>query len=652
MFAKEEKDRTPFEQQLVELAEIQVRYERERFDEKKSVSAEDKETLEKLRDELKKFDAIKPAPLPHAFVATDIRPEAPKVLLKNRTGEEEIEPAFLTLLDPEAPVIKPTAVSSGRRLALADWITREDNPFSTRVIVNRLWQRHFGMGIVPTPNDFGTLGEKPSHPELLDWLASRFLENGWKIKPLHRLIMNSATYRQTARREPAEAESVVDPGNRLLWRFPPRRLDAEELRDAMHLASGELQHRNGGPSAEGPSPVRSIYVKKSRNRPDEILSSFDSPLGFESAAERIATTTPTQSLLLVNGEWSAAPARALATRLLAGKSRIDPAPLREAIRLVYGREPAAEELDAAINFVNAQYEDSSLPAEVPDKYPGETGLRPVNQLFKAARETGLGDKALWLQPGSRFEKLHLEHLELSEDRFTIETVTVLDNIHRDASVNTLVSRWSGDQQSPGWTFGVTSEKSKYQPNNFIVQLIGRDFQDVTIYEVVASDFYVPTGKPVYLAASISAAAAPDDPTAGSVTFYMKDLSDPKAPLQKRVVKHSIVRGIQSPETRIFVSGRDQNDAAHLWDGQLARISVSPGALSDEQLIAGARSGEAKRIIDWTFSGEDGEQPAPGTAWIRTSSPGRDESGVPPRLLAAMTDYCHALLISNEFLYLH
>ena len=152
-------------------------------------------------------------PLPSAFVATDIRREAPKVILEKRNGDEEIKPAFLTLLDPKEPQFKPTATSSGRRLALANWITRKDNPFSTRVIVNRIWQHHFGNGIVPTPNDFGTLGENlPSHPELLDWLTSRFLEAGWKMKPLHRLVMNSATYRQTARREPKKTESLTDPG--------------------------------------------------------------------------------------------------------------------------------------------------------------------------------------------------------------------------------------------------------------------------------------------------------------------------------------------------------------------------------------------------------------------------------------------------------
>ncbi len=111
------------------------------------------------------------------------------------------------------------------------------------------------------------LGEAPSHPELLDWLTSRFLEDDWKLKKLHRLIVTSATYRQTARREPTSDEEIADPGNRLLWRYPPMRLDAEQIRDATLAASGELQHREGGPSVEGTAPNRSVYMKKRRNTP-------------------------------------------------------------------------------------------------------------------------------------------------------------------------------------------------------------------------------------------------------------------------------------------------------------------------------------------------------------------------------------------------
>ena len=174
--------------------------------------------------------------------------------------------------------------TSGRRSALAKWIANKENPLSTRVIVNRIWQRHFGKGIVPTPNDFGTLGEPPSHPELLDWLTMRLVENGWQLKPLHKLVMTSATYRQTTRREPGERENLTDPGNRLLWRYPPSRLSAEQTRDAMLTISGELKDKTGGAPENGDKLVRSVYLKKMRNSPDKILLSFDAHAGFDSVS--------------------------------------------------------------------------------------------------------------------------------------------------------------------------------------------------------------------------------------------------------------------------------------------------------------------------------------------------------------------------------
>jgi hypothetical protein len=235
-----------------------------------------------------------------------------------------------------------------------------------------VWQRHFGGGIVPTPNDFGTLCEPPSHPELLDWLTRRFLAAGWKMKPLHALIMNSATYRQTARREPSAAESQVDPTNRLLWRFPPQRLDAEQVRDAMLAVSGELQMRDGEESVSGTSPHRSVYVKKLRNRPDEMLGGFDAPLGFESAPDRISTTTPIQSLLLVNGGWNLDRSRAFARRLLSGGQQLEPGDIRTAYQLVFSRDAMDDEVSEALSFMNRQMDAAHSPAVVENRSNGAT----------------------------------------------------------------------------------------------------------------------------------------------------------------------------------------------------------------------------------------------------------------------------------------
>jgi hypothetical protein len=269
----------------------------------------------------------------------------------------------------------------------------------------------------------------------------------------------------------------------------------------------------------------------------------------------------------------------------------------------------------------------------------------------------VGEKALWLQPGSRFERLDLGAVKLPLDDFTIETVAVLDGVYADASVNTLLSRWNGSQEEIGWSLGVTSTKSRFDPQNIILQIVGDDFQKNRLYEVVASGLRVPLGKPVYLAAAISARPSKEDLAKGSVTFYLKDLSDPAAPLQSETVSHQVVGGLSVKEgVATLLGGRAQ--PGHHWDGQLARLSVSEGALKKEQLLISPQRSEAesllpeaRRVFDWTFAGDDGETPVPGTAWVRNAKEAAP-SGVSPKLLGAVTDFCHALLNSNEFLYLH
>ncbi len=647
IYAKPAAERTAYEEQLAQLVQRQVDHKWRRIKWETELKKKDDGRLERyqaLTAELRKFDHLKPETPPNGFIATDVKTRPAATFLAKRSGKEAVEPAFLTLLGQPAPEIAPTASTTGRRRALADWIASENNPLSTRVIVNRIWQHHFGRGIVPTPNDFGTLGEPPSHPELLDWLTSRFLDGGWRFKELHRIITTSAAYRQTARREPGEAENLVDPGNRLLWRFPPRRLDAEQVRDATLAASGELKHRLGGASVDGTSPNRSIYVKKRRNTPDKVLNGFDAPLGFDSAPSRAQTTTPTQSLLLVNGDWTVQRARALAKRLLGGSQKVGPAQISRAFQLVYGRDPVESEIRLALGFIQAQSgEASPEPAAAPDKFPNETGLRPIGQAFSAVKGLDLGSNALWLQPGSRFERLHLAGTELDDDAFTVEAIANLDNIHRDASVNTLVSRWNGSHGSPGWTLGVTSAKSRYTPQNLIVQLVGKNVAGGTDYEVVASGLRVPLRTPVYVAASIKAADMGN--VGGTVTFYLKNLADPQAKLEIREVPHSIAAGIQHGPTRLLTGGRDQN--GHLWDGQLARLAISRGEVKSDSLLVSRKTGE--RLVDFDFDAENGEKPAPGAVWHR---PKKQASPPVSRELRALTDFCHALLNSNEFLYLH
>ncbi len=653
-------ERSAYEEQITQLVQRQVDFGYRRTDWKKTFAKDAKKLAryEELTEALKKFDAIKPKDLPLAFIATDTGAKAAETRMKRRGKEEVVEPAFLTLLGDPAPKIETNGKTTGRRSALAAWIANEKNPFTSRVMVNRVWQRHFAEGLVATPNDFGMLGEAPSHPELLDWLTTRFLEDDWKLKNLHRLIVTSATYRQTARREPTTDEDLADPGNRLLWRYPPQRLDAEQIRDASLVASGELDHREGGPAIDANAPNRSVFLKKRRNTPEPMIGEFDSPAGFSSTPNRVATTTPNQSLLLVNGAWSMGRAESFAKRLLGPDGAFGPDQVREAYRVAYGREAREPEVEGALAFIKSQSDTVvAAPSVAGDKYPDETGLRPLNQHFSAARGLELGEKALWLQPGSRFERLDLSRVKLPEEDFTVETVAVLDGVYSDASVNTLLSRWNGSNEDIGWSLGVTSAKSRFDPQNFILQIVGDDFQKNRIYEVVPSGLKVPLGKPVYLAATISARPSKADLAKGSVTFYLKDLSDPKAPLQSETVLHQVVGGLSVKEgVATLLGGRGQ--AGHLWDGQVARLSVSEGLLRREQLLLEGNRSEAeslfppaRRILDWTFAGNQGESPAPGTSWKRDEKKATPTSA-PPRVLAAVTDFCHALLNSNEFLYLH
>lgn len=272
----------------------------------------------------------------------------------------------------------PQSAGSGR-LQLADWLTSEENPLFARVMVNRIWQQHFGRGLVGTENDFGNRGELPTHPELLDWLASRFKENRWSLKSMHRLIMNSAAYQQSSDYDALAAEH--DPDARLLWRFSRRRLSAEEIRDAILLVSGNLDSTRGGahpfPSvttwnfsqhnpfyAVYPTNRRSIYLMQQRLKRHPFLALFDGADTNASTARRELTTVPTQALYLMNSEFVHQQSEILARRL------IEAAPDREARfelawQVTVGRSPTPEQLAENRTFIKqyaATLGESGVPS--------------------------------------------------------------------------------------------------------------------------------------------------------------------------------------------------------------------------------------------------------------------------------------------------
>jgi hypothetical protein len=251
-----------------------------------------------------------------------------------------------------------------RRLALAAWIASPTNPLTARVMVNRVWQGHFGTGLVETQNDFGMNGTRPSHPELLDWLAGEFVRSGWSLKKLHRLILTSETYRQSNAR--TRAAQKVDADDRLLSRFPSRRLEAETIRDSMLAVSGRLNFEMGGPGFDlfrargglnGFPPIESfgkegrrrmIYAHRIRMEREAVFGAFDCPDAGQSAGRRRQSTTPIQALNLFNSRFTAEEAEAFAARVRheLGVDALPTAFIRRAYQLALGREPHAAEIRA------------------------------------------------------------------------------------------------------------------------------------------------------------------------------------------------------------------------------------------------------------------------------------------------------------------
>jgi hypothetical protein len=266
--------------------------------------------------------------------------------------------------------------STGRRAALARWLTRPDHPLTARVMVNRLWKHHFGVGLVATPNDFGAMGDAPTHPALLDWLAMEFVSHGWSLKHVHRLMVTSATYCQSSHLDldrPAHARAyTVDRDNKLLWHARRRRLEGEALRDGMLALSGELNPRMFGPSARPPLPPgisnyawkpdaqiedqqrRSIYVLAKRNMRYPLFDTFDLPDMHNSCACRMSTTTAPQALLLLNSEFTLERAQRWSAELQARSSDDQRALVAQAYQAAWGRPATEEEIALCLRFLEQQ----------------------------------------------------------------------------------------------------------------------------------------------------------------------------------------------------------------------------------------------------------------------------------------------------------
>ncbi len=294
-------------------------------------------------------------------------PEATYVLKRGDPMQrlDEVGPSGVAAVRPSF-TLKANVTERERRLALAEWIASPDNPLTARVLVNRVWHWHFGQGLVRTPSDFGYNGDRPSHPELLDWLAADFMAGGWRLKRLHRLIVLSATYRQSA--TPNLKAQALDAGNRLLWRHPPRRLEAEAIRDTMLQVSGALDRRMGGSGYHlwdysgyvivfkpkevlGPEALRRmVYQFKPRLQQDGTFGAFDCPDATATAPRRNVSTTALQALNLLNDPFVHGQAQRFAERLRREAGADPEEQVRRAFRLAFGREPSAQETAASLRL--------------------------------------------------------------------------------------------------------------------------------------------------------------------------------------------------------------------------------------------------------------------------------------------------------------
>ncbi len=415
--------------------------------------------LKKKTDEAAKIREKKPAeqfiPVFNEVVAAGAKVEPAPTFLFHRGDPDQpkqaLKPGDLSILAALRPVDLPekdaTLPTSGRRLAYARALTDGTHPLTSRVLVNRVWLHHFGRGIVASPSDFGTLGERPSHPELLDWLASEFVAQGWSLKKLHRLVMASAAYRQASGTSNLYSVSSVqsgkggssasgkklktdllnteysraaalDPDVKLLWRYPIRRLDAEQLRDAQLSVSGKLNPKAGGapvpimtdetgqvvvgvntddtagrPSGKfvglnGEEFRRSLYVQMRRSKPLGLMETFDAPRMEPNCELRNASTVAPQSLALMNGEFALAQAKFFAERVAkeAGDST-DESKVSRAWQLAFCRRPNSTEMSDALAFLTKQR--AHFTANTPKSAPTGKGKEPLPANAEEHALTGL-----------------------------------------------------------------------------------------------------------------------------------------------------------------------------------------------------------------------------------------------------------------------
>jgi hypothetical protein len=364
---------------------------------------EDRTRFNTLATLLKQFDSLKPdAPLAQTMI--DNGAEAPPTYVLAggswSAPKEEVRPGFLSILDPTDAEVTPGAATTGRRTALANWLADPKNPLTARVMVNRIWQGHFGTGIVASSSDFGVMGERPTNRELLDYLAASFVENGWSMKKLHRAIMLSQVYQESSLTQ--ESAAAADPDNKLMWRYPRHRAEGEVVRDSMLLTAGRLNLIMGGPGVrpelpEGANPSgystwavdkdetqsrrRSVYVFVKRVLTYPMFEAFDAPTSEDSCPRRFSTVVPSQALTLMNDKFVLQWSREFAERVLNDGGLSPDQRIERAYRLAFSRVPKPEERTAVSQFLAKQSTliagrlSNNEKVMLPDRVPA--GMEPA-----------------------------------------------------------------------------------------------------------------------------------------------------------------------------------------------------------------------------------------------------------------------------------
>jgi len=320
----------------------------------KAGTAAEKSERQKLQQRLAEVAKTRPPEqtLAHIWLERPGPVSATRVLKRGdpKQPTEEVSLGLPEFLAKEPlPSPQSRGQSSGRRLWLAHWMTGPGQALTARVFVNRIWQHHFGRGLVGTPNDFGLSGDRPTHPELLDWLAADFIANGWKVKRLQRLMVLSRAYQLAALPNPEAGK--IDPDNQLLWRWRTRRLEAEAFRDALLAISGKLDLQRGGPGQAATSHRRSIYLTVKRASPVAELEIMDAPDTNFSTGRRNVSTTPLQALTWMNGKFAQDHAELLAGRLQTEAGNDPASQARQAFQRVLSRPPRPEELQASVAYL-------------------------------------------------------------------------------------------------------------------------------------------------------------------------------------------------------------------------------------------------------------------------------------------------------------